>query len=435
MASDLKLDIFAAQLFRTYWHTAGFLSEELKVSSLYPEEYHLDPTNSDVYEESHYTAVFVKHLFYHCVFDDELSKLPTPFEPSPWYISDSISRTCRRDGLFRDLTIFELLITSCAFVVELCFYCIHDFDYTDVVSYAHLCWAMYFDEYKEEFYRQGGWSQLKIVSFSYVLPNELLYPYPETLCYSHEDRVDYILNVMKAVENYKLLINFICTNCKTVAKMWVRYLRNLNKSDTSNIKVDRTKAQDPSDLKVIEKFLLQFRRLCDPNGTKILHDEAQLMLTDSRKQYTEEISQNVLKLDNFTLNHMTANQQSDFKVKQREIELPLQINDGQADKLSTIDSSRVQKNNVTDQLVGICLLRNKDTISNIRENASSRKNSFLKLNPTSNDGFPRIGIQSASKQKQNTDTKKEIYFERESPEVKYLLRMNDSSIWKPRRND
>ncbi|GFT94605.1 uncharacterized protein TNCV_1990421 [Trichonephila clavipes] len=423
MASDLKFDIFASQLFGTYWYKAGFLSEKLKVSSLYPKEYHLDPENGDVYEETHYAAVFIKHLFYYCVFENELQKLPTPFEPTPLNILDYISRTCRRDGVFRDLTIFEFLVTSCAFVVELCFYCIHDLSYEDIVNYVHLCWALYFDEYKEEFYRQGGWRQLKIVSFSYVLPNEFLSPYPKRIYYSHKNRKDFILNVMKAVENYKHFISLIYTDCKTVAKAWVRYhLKNFNKSNTSNVKVDVAKVQDLRDLKVVEKFLLQFRRLGDPNSTEILNFKAQLMFTDSRKQYSEEIAQNVLKLNNLTLNDMTANELSDFKVKQIEIELPLQVNDGQTDKLRTIDLSRGRRYDETDELIQKGLLRNEYTILNTCENKSARKNPFLKLNTSSSNGFPRIGTQDTSKQKQNEDTKKERNFEREHPEMKCLLR-------------
>ncbi|GFY63305.1 hypothetical protein TNIN_5751 [Trichonephila inaurata madagascariensis] len=143
MASDLKFDIFAYQLFRTYWHETGLISEKLKVSSFYPEEYLSDPENADIYEDSHYTAVFFKHVFYHCVFYDELSKLQTQFEPSPSYISDYIFRTCRRDGLFGDLTIFELLLTSCAFVADLCSFCIITLGYKDVLSYVHVCLWQY----------------------------------------------------------------------------------------------------------------------------------------------------------------------------------------------------------------------------------------------------------------------------------------------------
>ncbi|GFQ65530.1 hypothetical protein TNCT_273581 [Trichonephila clavata] len=124
MASDLKFDSFASQLFGTYWHETGLLSEKIKVSSLYPEEYLLDPENADIYEDSHYTAVFFKHIFYHCVYYDELSKLQAQFEPLPSYISDYIFRTCRRDDLFGDLSIFELLLISCAFVADLSYFCI-----------------------------------------------------------------------------------------------------------------------------------------------------------------------------------------------------------------------------------------------------------------------------------------------------------------------
>ncbi|GFY49139.1 uncharacterized protein TNIN_390241 [Trichonephila inaurata madagascariensis] len=399
MASDLKFEIFASRLLGSFWFKTGFLSKVPEILSLYPKEYDFDPENADIYDESYHTAVFVKLLFYRCVFDDEILKLPTPFESSPSYISDYISRTCRRDGMFGDLTIFELLLTSVLFVMYLSSYCYRKFGYKDVIRYAHLSWAMYFDEYKEEFYRQGGWSQLKMVSLSYELPYKFMPLYSQEACHSYEERRDSILRVMIAVDNYKTFAGRIRTNCKTVSKAWVKYhLQNISKSEDSTATIDASKSQDIVYPKAIENFLLHFRCLFDHNTSDILRVKAFPMLIDSGTQCTEENPQ--------SLNDIAANQQSDTEVKEREIGLPLQENHNQIDKLIVTDITRY-----------------KGTTSNTRENNSSRKDSFLKLKVTSRDNFPRTKTQVTKERELNEENKKEIDLERKSSEVKCLLRM------------
>ncbi|GFY49245.1 hypothetical protein TNIN_361611 [Trichonephila inaurata madagascariensis] len=405
MVSDLELELFASEFLGTYLYKSSFLLLDPGLST-FPKEYYLDSAKADICEESYTLVVFVKLLFYNLIFD-ELLEQDTEFEPSPSYISDYISRTCRRDGLFGDQTIFELLFTSLAFVIHLIHYCIVKFGYEDVLCYAHVSWAMYFDEYKGEFYSKGGWSQLKIVSRSYVLPHEFLLPYPEAIFPAEEDRRDYILHVMNAVDNYKTFASRINANFKTVSKAWVKYnLQNFSKCEDSIVTIDTAKSQDIEDPKVIENFLLDLRRLCDPNTSEVLDVKAQPKLIDSCRQYTEEIPQSLLKLSNLTLNDKSANTVNNG-VKQREIEVPLQESEDQ-----------------TNQLSGIYLSESNDIASNTSENDASRNASFFKQKMTSNDDFPRMDKkQDTSKQKTTEETKREIDLERESPEVKCLSRM------------
>ncbi|GFS48861.1 uncharacterized protein TNCV_293171 [Trichonephila clavipes] len=399
MASDLKFEIFASRLLGSFWFEAGFLSKVPEILSLYPKEYNFDPENADIYEESYHTAIFVKHLFYYCILEDELRKLPTPFEPSPSYISDYISHTCRRDGVFGDLTVFELVFTSIVFVIHLFFHCNRKFGYNDLIRYAHLSWAMYFDEYKEEFYRQGGWSQLKIVSLSYNLPYEFLSPYPQEIFHSYEKRRDFILRVMIDIDNYKTFAGRIPTNCKTVSKAWVKYhLQNISKSQDSLTTIDASKRQDIVYPKAIENFLLHFRCFFDHNTSDVLRVKVLPNFIDSGTQYTEENPQ--------SLNDIAANLQSDTEIKEREIRLPIQKNHNQINKLILAD-----------------ITRKKDTTSNTSENNSSQTYAFWKLKMTSRDNFPRIKTQITKEQELHEENKKEIDLERESSEVKCLLRM------------
>ncbi|GFQ87154.1 uncharacterized protein TNCT_672341 [Trichonephila clavata] len=405
MASDLKFEMFASQFLGSFWFKSGLLLQNPGLSS-FPKEYYLDPGN-DMYEQSYYVVVLFKLLFYYFVFYDELLEHDTQFEPSPSSISDYISRTCGRDGLFGTQNIFELLFTSLAFVIYLGNYCFRKFSYKDVFYYVHLSWAMYFDEYKEEFYSEGGWSQLKIVSLSYVLPHELLSPYPVAIFPAEENRQDYLLNVMKYVNNYKTFASRIHANCNTVSKAWVKYhLQNLGRYEYSIATIDTVKRQDVKDPKVIENFLLHFRRFCDPKCSEVLDIKAKPKLIASCKNLTEEIPKGLLKFNNLTLSNIIENT-GDKEVKQREIEVPLQESKDQ-----------------TDQLTGIYLPGNKDVASSSNENEASRNASFLKLKMVSNDNFPQIDeTQGPSKQELSEETKKEIDLERESSERKCLSRM------------
>ncbi|GFW29022.1 uncharacterized protein TNCV_2355801 [Trichonephila clavipes] len=381
MASDLKFEIFASQLFGTYWYQVGYLSEKHTVSSLYPR-YPLDPKDTDIYEESHFEAVCVKQFFYHFLFRDELNKLLGQIELSPSYISDYISRTCRPDGLFDSLTIFELLFTSCAFVADLCFFCIYAFGYNDILCYAHLSWAVYFEQYKEEFYRQGGWNQLKILSLSYVRAAEFMSTYPNLISYTLENKEVFILDAMKAVSNYKTFTSHFHANCKTASKPWVKYhLHNFDKSDASNISEDVTKAKDLKDPKLIEKFLLQFRRRCDINALEILKVKPQSKFVDSCEQSIQKNSRSLL--NSLTLNNMTASTCN--IVKQREIKFPYQESDDQIDKQMTIGLSRVERNDQTDQLIAINLSLNKHNSSSTRKIDMSQNTSFLEMEMSSSD--------------------------------------------------
>ncbi|GFX82481.1 uncharacterized protein TNCV_2166291 [Trichonephila clavipes] len=420
MASDLKIEIFASQFFGSCWHRAGYLSEKPKILSLYPEEYNLDPENVNIYEYSHFQAVYIKQIFYNYLINDELIKLHVQFEPSPSYISELISRTCGRYGLFGDLPIFELLLTSCAFVIHLSVNYIHVFHYIDIVTYVHLCWAMYFDEYKKEFYSQGGWNRLKIVSLSYVLPYDFLFTYLKIIFQCPEIRRDILFDFMKTVHNYKTFSSPVHANCKTISKAWVkRPLQNFNKSDDFTVTIDKTERQDMGNPKVIENFLLKFRSLCDPKVAEVLNVKAQPKFIDSCKQYTKETPQSLLKLNNLTLNDTIANQRSDAEVK----EIELQITVDQTVPLISVDLPRNESTAQTNQLIRTYLPRNKNTVSNASENDTFRNNSFLKLKMSSSNVFPVFETQGTSKQKPNEETKKEFDLERENAQVKCILKM------------
>ncbi|GFY79097.1 uncharacterized protein TNIN_201111 [Trichonephila inaurata madagascariensis] len=410
MASDLKLEIFAFQFFQSLWRRSGVSLQNISVLSMYPDEYNLDPENAEIWDESYILAASVKEIFYWFIFHDELMKIAPEFEYSPSYVFEYISRTCRREGVFRDLTIFELFFTSCSLVSYLSLTCFYHFGYKDVIGYAHICWAAYFDQYTEEFYRQGGWSQLKIVSASYAPVYEFLFTFPNKNLKTIEDRQAYVIDIMEVVSNYKTYMSDVYANCKTVSKTWVKFHpQSFTKSDRAATEDAIQNTKNPH---VMEKFLLKFRRLCDP----FIYEE--LINSALRKQFTEAISQSLLKLNNLTLNNTTSNT-CKTKIKQIKVEPTFQENDDQTDKLVKINLSGVEKgDDQANKLVTIDISRNKDTTSNACENVS-----FLKLKGINTDDVSQDKTQIAIEQKLNNEIKREIDVERDRPEVKCLLRM------------
>ncbi|GFQ65531.1 hypothetical protein TNCT_273591 [Trichonephila clavata] len=192
-----------------------------------------------------------------------------------------------------------------------------------------------------------------------------------------------------------------------IAKQYLKHgsdiIPNFNKSNKSIVTADVPKANYLRDPKVVEKFLLHVRRLCDSNVTEVLNVKAHRKTTDSCKQYNKEIYLSSLKLNNLTLNDVTAST-SDTEDKQREIGLTFQESHEQTDKLIEFYS------------------RNKNTTSNASENDALRNNPFLKLKMTSSDHIPLIKIPGTSGQKPNEDALKEIDLERERSEVNNVLR-------------
>ncbi|GFY55143.1 uncharacterized protein TNIN_217001 [Trichonephila inaurata madagascariensis] len=376
---NIKLN-FASMLFLLF-KVLVYVSQKHTVSSLYPG-YPLDPEDIDIYEESHLKAVCVKQFFYQFLFRDELYKLLSQIENSPSYISEYISHICRPNGLFNSLTIFELLFTSCAFVAELCFFYIYAFGYNDILCYAHISWAEYFEQNKEEFYRQGGWNQLKSLSRTYVLADEFISSYPYLISYSLEQREVFILEAMKFVNNYKTVMSPFHAYCKTASKPLVKYhLNNFNKSDASNILEDATKAHDLKDPKVIEKFLLQFRHVCDINALEVLKVKLQSKCVDSCKQSIQKNSRSLP--NSLTLNNMTASACN--IVEQREIKFPYQEIDYQTGKQRAISLSRDKRSDQTDQLIAIDLSLNKPNSSSTRKIDVSQNTSFLEMEMSSSD--------------------------------------------------
>lgn len=276
MASDLKLEIFASQLFQTFWKKQKFFSETFEASFMYRDEYHLVSQNEKLYKESYFKAVFIRCQLFRQVFQKEISENFFLLESSAMCISDYISTTCERNDLFGNLTIFERLFSTCAFVVHLSIFCYKIKGRRDITGYAHLCWAMYFEKYSEEFYKLGGWNQLSIVSVSYVLPYELL-----SFCtyLIVKDAYSLILKMTEAMDSYKNFLLFADLDYTTISKAWVIFhLQKLNRFDVCDGIKNKKSEQNIRDSNEVEKILTHLKRFCDPCGLEALKEIANIKM-------------------------------------------------------------------------------------------------------------------------------------------------------------
>ncbi|GFW93097.1 uncharacterized protein TNCV_3888381 [Trichonephila clavipes] len=163
MALDIRLEVFAYELFHSPFLLQESNEKRCMVSSFYYEEYR---DSEHDFHICYLTAVKCFRLFYGSIYYEEIKKTYDKISTSISDFLDFICKTCDREDLFGGLTIFERFFATCAFVLELCHYSFPR-DSTKFIKFAHFYWTMYFDKYNEEFNEKGGWEKLKKVSKSY----------------------------------------------------------------------------------------------------------------------------------------------------------------------------------------------------------------------------------------------------------------------------
>ncbi|KAF8784904.1 hypothetical protein HNY73_010516 [Argiope bruennichi] len=166
MALDLKMEIFAHNSFYRIWNKGVKEKENLNIHQIYGEECCKIENVSEACEEVLISGIVLRRMMFNGLymadFTDEIAKSLKSL--SECY--DYIIYKCDRSDLFGHLTVFERMFATFGFVIEFCSY-IYKYYNVDIVKYGHILWIMYFDKFTEEFYKEGGWKQLKKVAESY----------------------------------------------------------------------------------------------------------------------------------------------------------------------------------------------------------------------------------------------------------------------------
>ncbi|KAF8770883.1 hypothetical protein HNY73_018360 [Argiope bruennichi] len=292
MARDLKIEIFAYKWFHFTLREYIMLSPEYDVTEVYKDEYLAYP---DCVEASNCEelceAVMFRRWLSAKLYIKEIRAQINEFQNSQMDFYYYIIRTCNRVDLFGSLPIFEKVFATSAFVSCLCSFCYRK-NFTEVMRCSYICWAMYFDEFIDEFYEQGGWTGLKIVAASYRRPVELL-----NITSKQESLIVVLIKIRKAIKDFfrfkKIEEIYYAEN---ISVSWVKYYaRNINKSSDNDFDylTEESYNNELENYSEVEDSLMHLKYLCDPNGSEIVKTLNRMSSTNSLETFMANLATNI----------------------------------------------------------------------------------------------------------------------------------------------
>ncbi|GBM63409.1 hypothetical protein AVEN_82262-1 [Araneus ventricosus] len=258
MATDFKLEIFAYDIFQTAFMSHRLIKYKPSVFELYGDECFGAPSYAEVYDDLFHKAIFCRRELFQIVYKGELMYEKIESCKSPSDLFDYLINRCDQNYLFHNLNVFERMFATCAFVVSMCVH-IYWYNIVDVISYGHLFWAIFYYQYTEEFYKEGGWNELKRVANTYDLLYEFLALFPENFD-------NYFSAIKEATVNYRHFKKVVFSKEQHVSKMWVRF-RIENFENYVRIPVSYEISLNPIK---IEFLLEELKQFCDPRSKEAL---------------------------------------------------------------------------------------------------------------------------------------------------------------------
>ncbi|GBM63414.1 hypothetical protein AVEN_82265-2 [Araneus ventricosus] len=168
MASDLKIEIFAYKCFHDAWLHKGVKDTELNILQIYGNECMKDDSYLEACDNMFENAIGCRVILFSKVYLKEMNLRNAIKWKSLSECYDHVTRICDRDDLFGPLSVFERMLATCAFDLNVCLSIFRP-SFIDVANYGHFIWAMYFNKFTDKFYREGGWRELKRVACTYDL--------------------------------------------------------------------------------------------------------------------------------------------------------------------------------------------------------------------------------------------------------------------------
>ncbi|GIY58980.1 uncharacterized protein CEXT_23021 [Caerostris extrusa] len=174
MALDIKMEVFSYNTFRYYWYALYSDEPQRKASDVYGQErlsnFDYEETCDDVYLQAMDTIANV----FETTCNDYIHETRSEFSDSFSDLFNYIVRTCSCGDWLENFTIFDHMFVTCKFVILLGMYCLNNNIHRRecLQRHIHVCWAMYFDRFTEEFYEQGGWMELRKMATSYKILNK-----------------------------------------------------------------------------------------------------------------------------------------------------------------------------------------------------------------------------------------------------------------------
>lgn len=272
MAVDLSIQVFSFELFNTLFVDHGLVSRGPLPKAIYDTAYcgykgeiHL---NYDIIR-----AVYCRQSIFHDVYRLQFEYMDASYFDGP---SDFIAYMCSTFSSqeFQELKVFEHMLATCAFVVEMGLYCFYKGN-SYFIGDAYLFWAMYFDtELKSDFYEQGGWKVLKSVARSYIPPFSVIKNlFDCEKMYLHRS-LAHTVPLHKLVAGMENFYNFQTFSDGgenlSRGKTWVDFHLNNKHSQKKSNRVEF----DTKTIGGLEHLLRSFKFLCDPLGEVVLEFDA-----------------------------------------------------------------------------------------------------------------------------------------------------------------
>ncbi|CAL1276323.1 unnamed protein product [Larinioides sclopetarius] len=223
MAIDLKIEIFAYKLFHTLWFDMQEINDVPDIVEIYRDECVVEDTYFEACDYWYHKAVCFRSNLFCSIYDSKTSFQETKEIKSLSDVYEYIVRICDQDDLFAHLTVFERMLSTSEFVLNIyCSILRENSTFTDLLRYGHILWAMYFDKYTDEFYEKGGWRKLKHEAKSYKFLLEF-----DQIFYGYTGY--YLQSAKEAIVNYYHFKNAIDYEerkhkCSVpVSKLWIKF--------------------------------------------------------------------------------------------------------------------------------------------------------------------------------------------------------------------
>ncbi|GBM63413.1 hypothetical protein AVEN_82265-1 [Araneus ventricosus] len=153
MASDLKIEIFAYKCFHDAWLHKGVKDTELNILQIYGNECMKDDSYLEACDNMFENAIGCRVILFSKVYLKEMNLRNAIKWKSLSECYDHVTRICDRDDLFGPLSVFERMLATCAFDLNVCLSIFRP-SFIDVANYGHFIWAMYFNKFTDKFYRE-----------------------------------------------------------------------------------------------------------------------------------------------------------------------------------------------------------------------------------------------------------------------------------------
>ncbi|CAL1276325.1 unnamed protein product [Larinioides sclopetarius] len=273
METDLRLKIFCLPIFHITYPLLDSLLPA-PVTEYYNTESLTKIDLEEIFDLNLVQAPFTVQYFYGYIFENIINNDKTKHPKSKEEFCSYVQCTYKSENWFSKLTIFERCFVTVSFTLT----CSEYFEKAigDIKINAQVTWTQYFTEYMEEFYKAGGWTELRRVAISYARVDDLIRtinPVPDILAFLDESS--------KSVENY-MHFRFLREDIseektqskffeeleikhgnkhKSAASSWIKFIvqnGNVQSFDTFFVEYPR----EPLEVTHLFRVL---RNFCDPN--------------------------------------------------------------------------------------------------------------------------------------------------------------------------